>query len=84
MVKFKGNFMTLEYYVKLLLPHYIDAIEDLSKKSVSIFQWRLIEDGDGSHSLQKEGLASKLEKVSEIINLTYPSQSPDLNPIEAV
>ncbi|PQE09038.1 phosphoribosylformylglycinamidine cyclo-ligase protein [Rutstroemia sp. NJR-2017a BBW] len=49
-VKPKGNSMTQEYYVKRLLPHYIDAIKDLSKKhSAPISQWRLIEDGDGSH-----------------------------------
>ncbi|KAM3067141.1 tRNA 2'-phosphotransferase [Clarireedia jacksonii] len=84
-VKPKGNSMTQEYYVRRLLPHYIDAIKDLSKKhSVPISQWRLIEDGDGSHGLQKEGLASRLKKESGIINLSHPPQSPDLNPIEAV
>jgi transposase len=40
--------------------------------------------GDRSHGLQKEGLASRLKKESEIINLAHPPQSPDLNPIEAV
>ncbi|PQE06049.1 phosphoribosylformylglycinamidine cyclo-ligase protein [Rutstroemia sp. NJR-2017a BBW] len=38
-VKPKGNSMTQEYYIKRLLPYYIDAIKDLSKKkSIPISQ----------------------------------------------
>ena len=46
-------------------------------------EWYLQEDGDPSHGMRKEGLARSYKQKHGIKNLTHPTQSPDLNPIEA-
>ena len=80
-VKVKGNAMTQKYYVDRLLPVYCQAVKDQAKRMPG--EWYLQEDGDPSHGMQKEGLASSYKKKHGIKNLMHPAQSPDLNPIEA-
>ena len=65
-----------------LLPVYIDAIQKARLKDPG--NWLLQEDGDPSRSMRKEGLVRKLKDKNWIVNLKYPVQSPDLNPIEAI
>ena len=37
-----------------------------------------------SHGIHKDGLTKHLEDANWIINHQYPTQSPNLNPIEAI
>ncbi|KAF2836094.1 hypothetical protein M501DRAFT_940693, partial [Patellaria atrata CBS 101060] len=78
----KGNSMTQEYYVKHILPTFIEAINYRCQRSPG--NYFLVEDGDPSHGLRKHGLAQRVRDENNIKNLTHPAQSPDLNPIEGV
>ena len=74
--------MTQKYYTERLLPVYIKAIYNARIQDAGL--WVLQEDGDPSYSMRKEGLASKLKADNWVTNLKHPSQSPNLNPIEAI
>ena len=71
-----------KYYTEHLLPIYIDAIHEAQLRDAGL--WLFQEDGDHSHGIRKEGLAYKLREANWIMNLKHPTQSPDLNPIEAI
>ena len=84
-VKPKGNAMTQKYYCEKILPIYCNAINHLRVSFRSgMEQWALLEDGDPSHGLRKEGLAHHLKLQNWITNHNHPANSPDLNPIEAI
>jgi len=84
-VKPKGNAMTQKYYCEKILPIYCDAINHLRTSFGSGNEpWALLEDGDPSHGLRKEGLAYHLKLQNWITNHYHPANSPDLNPIEAI
>lgn len=80
--KVQGNAMTQKYYVERLLPIYIKAIDSL--KEIDNKQWYFQEDGDPSHGIRKRGLAQELKEAHNVVNLKYPAQSPDCNPIEGI
>lgn len=46
--------------------------------------WLLQEDGDPLHGMRKQGLAQEYKERHNIQNLSYPAQSPNLNPIEGI
>ena len=81
-VTVKGNTTTQKYYTDRLLPIYYQAVKDGSKRGPG--QQYLQEDGDPSHGMRKRGLAQDYKEAHGITNLKYPTQSPDLNPIEAI
>ena len=84
-VKPKGNAMTQKYYCEKVLPVYCDAINQLRVSfGTGIEPWALLEDGDPSHGLRKEGLAHNLKVRNWIANHYHPPNCPDLNPIEAI
>jgi hypothetical protein len=81
-VKVKGNAMTQKYYTERLLPIYCQAMKDQAELVPG--EWYLLEDGDPSHGMRKEGLASQYKDAHGVKNYVHPAQSPDLNPIEAI
>ncbi len=81
-VKVQGNAMTQKYYVENLLPTYVDAVRGV--RNIDEKQWYLQEDGDPSHGMRKAGLAHEYKDSHNIVNLSHPAQSPDLNPIEGI
>jgi hypothetical protein len=81
-VKVGGNHITQKYYTERLLPVYINAIQKARMQDHG--PWLFQEDGDPSHGIRKPGLARKLKDDNWIENLTRPTQSPDLNPIEGI
>lgn len=81
-VKPQGNAMTQKYYTECLLPIYIKAIHKARLQDIG--PWLLQEDGDPSHGMKTNGLATKLKADNWITNLKHLAQSLDLNPIEAI
>lgn len=53
-------------------------------KEIDNKPWLLQEDNDPSHGMRKKGLAQEYKEAHNIQNLVHPTQSPDLNPIEAI
>ena len=83
-IKPHGNSMTQEYYTKNILPHYASAIHlELLQTTSWPRKMLLQEDNDGSHRHGKDGLAHAYRARQGITLLRHPSNSPDLNPIEA-
>jgi hypothetical protein len=81
-VKVQGNAITQKYYVKNLLPLYVDAIKSMRK--IDNKPWFLQENSDPSHGMRKAGLAREYKNTHNIQNLVHPAQSPNLNPIEGI
>jgi hypothetical protein len=78
-----GNSMTMKHYAQHILPHHIEAVKAMEKRSGRSC-W-LQEDNDGSHGTRSpKNVASDLKKASHIQCLLHPAQSPDLNPIEGI
>lgn len=63
--------MTQKYYTERLLPVYIKAIHKARLQNLG--NWLLKEDGDPSHGMRKEGLATKLKEENWIVNLKHPA-----------
>ena len=74
--------MTQKYYVKRLLPIYYEAIKSIHK--IDNKPQLLQEDSDPSHSIRKYRLAQEYKVATGVQNLSHPTQSPDLNPIEGI
>ncbi|PMD15715.1 hypothetical protein NA56DRAFT_329312 [Hyaloscypha hepaticicola] len=74
--------MIQKYYVERLLPIYVEVVK--SMREIDEKPWLLQEDGDPSHGMRKKGLAQEYKESHNIQNLSYPVQSPDLNPIEGI
>jgi hypothetical protein len=74
--------MTQKYYTERLLPIYVNTIQKARIRDAG--PWLFQEDGDPSYGIRKRGLAQQLKEDNWIVNLKYPAQSPDLNPIEAI
>jgi hypothetical protein len=68
--------------VERLLPIYCEAIK--SMREIDDKLWLLQEDSDPSHRIRKYGLAQEYKVAANVQNLSYPAQSPDLNPIEGI
>lgn len=79
-----GNHMTQLYYTEHILPIYINAIHEARCYYDEQVHWLLMEDGDPSHGMRKQGIARELKDTNWITNLKHPAQSPDLNPMEGI
>ena len=78
----KGNSMSQEFYAREILPQYIQEIKALEERYHHRF--RLQEDGDPSHGNKStDNPCQRLKRAADLQILIHPTQSPDLNPIEA-
>lgn len=76
--------MTQYYYTKKILPHYLDELDNMRAKFGC---GTLQEDGDLSHDTKSTWYyAWRVKRSRDVLRhlLTHPSQSPDLNPQEAM
>ena len=64
-----------------VLPIYITAIRHLKSRYHCFFQ--LVEAGDPSHNIKKKDFVQEPKGKANMVNLTYPPDSSDLNTIEA-
>lgn len=81
-IKSKGNSMTQAYYVKRLLPVYLQSYNEARMMNLNPL---LQEDNDNSHGTRsKDNIVQSFKAANWITTLIHPPQSPDLNPIEAV
>ena len=82
-IKPKGNSMTNEYYTRIILPVYLNSIE---QAKLAERRALLQEDNDPSHGTRgvKDNLAKSFKKEHNIELFKHPAQSPDLNPSEGV
>ena len=78
----KGNSMSQAFYVKEILPQYIEQIQALENRYHKRFY--LQEDGDPSHGNKStDNPCARMKRDADLQILVHPAQSPDLNPIEA-
>jgi hypothetical protein len=75
--------MTQKYYTEHLLPIYINAVQEarIFRNQEAILQ----EDNDPSDGTRSElNVTKQLKNDNWIPVLIHPTQSPDLNPMEAI
>jgi hypothetical protein len=80
-LKPKGNAMSMQFYVKYVLPHHINHIhqQEARHKRTILFQ----EDNDGSHGTRSAYNIARTAKTNRHLSLlAHPANSPDLNPQE--
>ena len=89
-IESSGNNIIMDYYTSHQLPDYCDSVNWLR---VIYGRGILQEDGDLSHGKKQskedkeagiENIATQLKIDNWIETLKHPTQSPDLNPIEAI
>jgi hypothetical protein len=74
--------MTQVFYAKNILLEYIKQIKALEARHK--VKYYLHEDGDPSHGIKSpNSLPAHLKCDADPLTLVHPSQSPDINPIEA-
>jgi transposase len=61
---------------------YIDVIQKARLEDAQ--EWIFQENNDPSHGTRKKGLAQHLKEFNWVNTLSYPPQSPDLNPMEGI
>ena len=84
-IRRSGNSMTQAYYIEHVLPPLVNEIHRLRVQTDRYML--LLEDGDPSHGTQGKDVeytpASRYRQANWITTHHHPSNSPDLNPIEA-
>jgi hypothetical protein len=89
-----GNSMRASYYVEKLLPKYCDAYNSMVGRSDELrpdvpvdqrYKWFLQEDNDASHGTRNpNSLPAVYRHNRDVVSLSHPANSPDLNPIESM
>ncbi|TGO64393.1 hypothetical protein BCON_0007g00430 [Botryotinia convoluta] len=74
--------MTQKYYVKNLLPIYVDATEKM--REIEDRPWLLQEDSDPSHGMRKAKFSQAYKGTYNVKTLRHPAQSPNINTIGGI
>jgi hypothetical protein len=78
----KRNAISQDFYAREILPQHIEEIKALEERYHHRFY--LQEDNDPSHGNKSSNNPSAhLKHEADLLILTHPAQSPDLNPIKA-